>query len=270
MDMTKREKQFHIHLGPEDGVGRYCILPGDPGRCEAIARLLDDPVHLGMNREYNCWQGRLLGETVTVVSTGIGGPSTAIAVEELAQLGADTFLRCGTCGGIREDVQSGDLIVATGAVRMDGTSKEYAPVDYPAVPDFDVTCALMDAARQEGRHALAGVVQSKDSFYGQHSPQTMPVSTELLNKWEAWKRLGVLGSEMEAATLFVVGAARDLRTGACFHVIWNQEREKLGLPQTEDLDTSAAVRVAVHATKLLIQRDQAAPGGNRFHRLRPV
>ena len=256
MDMTKREKQFHIHLGPEDGVGRYCIIPGDPGRCEAIARLMEDPRHLGMNREYNCWQGTLRGETVTVVSTGIGGPSTAIAVEELAQLGADTFIRCGTCGGIREDVCSGDLIVATGATRTDGTSKEYAPLDFPAVPDFDVTCALMDAARQEGRHALAGVVQSKDSFYGQHSPNSMPICHELEYKWEAWKRLGVLGSEMEAATLFVVGATRSLRTGACFHVIWNQEREKLGLPQTEDLDTSAAVRVAVRALDLLIQRDQ--------------
>lgn len=256
MDMTKREKQFHIQLGPEDQVGRYAILPGDPGRCESIARLMDEPVHLGMNREYNCWQGRLLGERVTVLSTGIGGPSTAIAMEELAQLGVRTMIRCGTCGGIREDVRSGDLIVATGSVRMEGTTREYAPLEFPAVPDFDVTCALMRAAREEGRRALAGVVQSKDSFYGQHSPQTMPVAGELLAKWEAWKRLGVLGSEMESAALFVIGAARNLRCGACFHVIWNQEREKLGLPQTEDQDTSAAVRVAVRAMRILIGQDR--------------
>ena len=259
MDMTKREKQFHIQLGPEDNVGRYAILPGDPGRCESIARLMDEPIHLGMNREYNCWQGKILGERVTVLSTGIGGPSTAIAIEELAQLGVHTMIRCGTCGGIREDVQSGDLIVATGAVRMEGTTREYAPPEYPAVPDFDVTCALMQAAREEGRRALAGVVQCKDSFYGQHSPQTMPVAGELLGKWEAWKRLGVLGSEMESSTLFVVGAARELRCGACFHVIWNQEREKLGLPQTEDLDTSAAVRVAVRAMGHVIEHDRQFP-----------
>ena len=259
MDMTKREKQYHIQLGPEDQVGRYAILPGDPGRCESIARLMDEPVHVGMNREYNCWQGRILGERVTVLSTGIGGPSTAIAVEELAQLGVHTMIRCGTCGGIREDVKSGDLIVATGAVRMEGTTREYAPMEYPAVPDFDVTCALMEAAREEGRNALAGVVQCKDSFYGQHSPQSMPIADTLLNKWEAWKRLGVLGSEMESSTLFVVGAARELRCGACFHVIWNQEREKLGLPQTEDHDTSAAVHVAVRAMERLIRRDRIHP-----------
>jgi uridine phosphorylase len=259
MDMTKREKQFHIQLGPEDNVGRYAILPGDPGRCESIARLMDEPVHVGMNREYNCWQGKILGERVTVLSTGIGGPSTAIAIEELAQLGVHTMIRCGTCGGIREDVQSGDLIVATGSVRMEGTTREYAPPEYPAVPDFDVTCALMQAAREEGRRALAGVVQCKDSFYGQHSPQTMPVAGELLARWEAWKRLGVLGSEMESSTLFVVGAARELRCGACFHVIWNQEREKLGLPQTEDLDTTAAVRVAVRAMGHVIEHDRQFP-----------
>jgi uridine phosphorylase len=259
MDMTKREKQFHIQLGPEDNVGRYAILPGDPGRCESIARLMDEPVHVGMNREYNCWQGKILGERVTVLSTGIGGPSTAIAIEELAQLGVHTMIRCGTCGGIREDVQSGDLIVATGSVRMEGTTREYAPPEYPAVPDFDVTCALMQAAREEGRRALAGVVQCKDSFYGQHSPQTMPVAGELLARWEAWKRLGVLGSEMESSTLFVVGAARELRCGACFHVIWNQEREKQGLPQTEDLDTTAAVRVAVRAMGHVIEHDRQFP-----------
>lgn len=258
MDMTTRTKQFHIHLDSTQVDGRYCIIPGDPGRVESIAALLEEPVFLASNREFTSWKGKLCGETVIVCSSGIGGPSASIAVEELAQLGVDTFIRTGTCGGIRLDVEAGDVVVATGSVRMEGTSKEYAPIEFPAVPDFDVTCALVEAAKRLGKAPKTGVVQSKDSFYGQHSPHTMPVSYELEQKWEAWKRLGVLASEMESAALFTVGAARRLRTGACFHVIWNQEREKAGLGQTESLDTEIAVRVAVEAMRLLIQKDKEA------------
>jgi uridine phosphorylase len=255
MDNTKREVQFHIHLSREDHLGRYCILPGDPGRCEAIARRFDNPVHLGMNREYNAWAGELLGQRVSVVSTGIGGPSAAIAMEELKEIGVDTFLRVGTCGGIRLDVQSGDVVVATGAVRMEGTSREYAPIEFPAVADFAVTSALVEAARGLGKEPKVGVVQCKDSFYGQHSPYRMPVHYELEQKWEAWKRLGVLASEMESAALFTVAAALGVRCGSCFHVIWNQERQAAGLDQTEDEDTSSAIRVGIEALKLLIRRD---------------
>ncbi len=256
MDSEKRAVQYHIRLSREDRLGRYCILPGDPGRCEAIASFLEDARPVGMNREYNTWTGSLLGEPVSVVSTGIGGPSAAIAMEELREIGVDTFLRVGTCGGIRLDVRSGDVVVATGAVRMDGTSREYAPIEYPAVPDFEVTSALVQGAAALGRPAKTGVVQSKDSFYGQHAPERMPVSYELLQKWEAWKRLGVLASEMESAALFTVAAALGVRCGACFHVIWNQEREQAGLDQTEDHDTSRAIRVGVEAIRRLILRDR--------------
>lgn len=256
MDQTKRDLQFHVHLSREDKLGKYCILPGDPGRCESIAALFDNPEYVGMNREYCTWRGTLLGEPVCTVSTGIGGPSASIALEELAELGVTTFVRVGTCGGIRLDVQSGDIVVATGAIRMEGTSREYAPIEYPAVPDLDVTNALVAAARKLGRRCVTGVVQCKDSFYGQHSPARMPVSYELESKWEAWKRLGVLASEMESAALFVAGAARDVRVGSCFHVIWNQERQLAGLDQTEDDNTSWAVRVGVEALKLLIEADK--------------
>ena len=136
--------QFHIHC-KEGDVGRYCFLPGDPGRCEAIARHFDDPVHIGMNREYNVWTGTLLGEKVTVCSTGIGGPSASIAMEELAAIGADTFIRIGTCGGIHMDVCPGDVVVASGAIRYEHTSLEYAPIEFPAVADFDITAALKAA-----------------------------------------------------------------------------------------------------------------------------
>jgi len=255
--LDSHEKQFHIPLSKGD-VGKYCILPGDPGRCEKIAKMLDNSSHLIQNREYNVYNGTLLGRAVTVCSTGIGGPSTAIAVEELVACGAEVLIRVGTSGGISLDVKSGDVVVASGAVRQDGTSHEYAPPEFPAVPDAKVLMALMRAADKLGYSCHTGVVQSKDSFYGQHSPKRMPTSSALLEKWEAWKRLGVLASEMEASTLFTVGASLGVKTGAVFHVIWNQERADAGLDTAADEahDTEKAIRVAVEAIRILIEEDK--------------
>ena len=139
---------------------------------------------------------------------------------------------------------------------MEGTSREYAPIEFPAVPDYEVLSNLVEAAKASGRDWYAGVVQCKDSFYGQHSPERMPVSYELEQKWQAWKRLGVLASEMESAALFTVAAARGVRCGSVFHVIWNQERNAAGLDQIRDEDTDAAVRTGVEAIRLLIRRDR--------------
>ena len=254
--MIVEERQFHINCLPGD-VGRYCLLPGDPGRCEKIARYFDNPVHVMTNREYVTYTGTLLGEKVSVVSTGIGGPSAAIAMEELVKIGADTFIRVGTCGGIDLNVRSGDVVVATGAIRYEHTSCEYAPIEFPAVADFEVATALVQAAQAMGKTYHAGVVQCKDSFYGQHDPKRMPVSHELLQKWDAWKRLGVKASEMESAALFVVAAALGCRCGSCFHVIWNQEREAAGLDQDMSEDTSSAITVGIEAIKRLITADKA-------------
>ncbi|MBQ9080491.1 MAG: uridine phosphorylase [Clostridia bacterium] len=246
--------QYHINISPADAAG-YAILPGDPGRCEKIAALLDNAKQISFNREYNIWRGTLDGEQVLVCSTGIGGPSTAIAVEELAACGVHTMIRVGTCGGIALKVCNGDVVIASGAVRQDGTSREYAPIEFPAVADADVLFALRDAASALKLSAHIGVVQSKDSFYGQHSPQRMPTASELNAKWEAWKRLGVLASEMEASTLFTVGATLGVRTGAVFHVVWNQERANAGLDTSADEshDTSSAIKTAIEALRLLIK-----------------
>ena len=254
--MQELDYQFHIHC-KEGDVGRYVIIPGDPGRCETIASYFDAPVHVGQNREYNIYTGTLLGEKVSVCSTGIGGPSAAIALEELHNIGADTFIRVGTCGGIDLNVRSGDVVIASGAVRYEHTSREYAPIEFPAVPDFEVLTALVQAAQELKMPYKVGVVQCKDSFYGQHSPQCSPVSYELLEKWEAWKRLGVKASEMESAAVFVVSAALGCRCGSCFHTIWNQEREAAGLDQDMNENTDSAVRVGVEALKLLIAKDKA-------------
>ena len=256
--MQELEKQFHIKCVSGD-VGRYVIMPGDPGRCEKIAAYFDDPVHIGQNREFNIYTGTLLGEKVSVCSSGIGGPSASIAMEELHNVGADTFIRVGTCGGIDINVRSGDIVIATGAVRYEHTSREYAPIEYPAVPDYQVLSALVQAAKDLGMRHKVGVVQCKDSFYGQHDPKRMPVSYELLEKWEAWKRLGVKASEMESAAMCVVASALGCRCGSCFHTIWNQEREAAGLDQEMDENTTSAVQVAVEALKILIRQDRANP-----------
>ena len=254
--MQNLERQYHINCVQGD-VGRYCILPGDPGRVPAIAALFDDAKQIAYNREFNVWTGTLLGEKVTACSTGIGGPSAVIAMEELHNIGADTFIRVGTCGGIALKVKSDDVVIATGAVRHEGASREYAPIEFPAVSDYQVQEALVQAAKNLGKPWHAGVVQCKDSFYGQHSPARMPVAQELLYKWEAWKRLGVLASEMESAALFCCAAALGVRCGSCFHVIWNQEREAAGLDQAESHDLTAALDVGIEAVKLLIQADRA-------------
>ena len=205
--MQVTEKQYHIQC-VEGDVGRYVFLPGDPGRCEAIASYFDNPVHIGMNREYNIYTGYLNGEKVSVCSTGIGGPSAAIAMEELKKVGADTFIRVGTCGGIALDILPGDIVVANGAIRFEHTSMEYAPIEFPAVGDFEITLALKQA------------------------------------------------SEMESAALFVIAAALGVRCGSCFHVVWNQEREKLGMEMPMTEDTSGAITVGIEAMKKIIAADK--------------
>ena len=255
--LSSHKKQYHINVG-EGEIGKYCILPGDPGRCEKIAAFFDEPYHVSTNREYCIWNGKLAGETVTVCSTGIGGPSAAIALEELVACGAHTFIRVGTCGGIDLSVKSGDVVIASGAIRQDGTSREYAPIEFPAVSDPDVMFALRRSARELGVTNHTGVVQAKDSFYGQHSPALMPTSSDLLDKWEAWKRLGTLASEMESGTLFTVSSYLRVRCGSVFCVVWNQERANAGLDGNSDEthDTSIAIKVAVDALKQLIKEDK--------------
>lgn len=245
-------EQYHIGLDERLGA-RYALLPGDPGRVEAIASYLDEPRFVGRRREYTSYLGRVKGEPVLVMSTGMGGPSTAIGLEELHRIGVRTAIRIGTCGGIALPVKGGDLVVANAAIRMEGTTREYVPLEFPAVSHIEVSNALWQAARALGADVHIGVVQCKDSFYGQHQPERMPVGYELLNKWEAWKRAGALGSEMESAALFVVGQVLGMRTGCILNVVWNKDRVKEGLPDTESHDTSLAIRAAVDAVARLIE-----------------
>lgn len=248
-------RQYHIQVAPGE-VGRYVILPGDPKRCARIAAWFDDPHLVADNREFVTFTGSLDGEKVSVTSTGIGGPSASIAMEELVKCGADTFIRVGTCGGIQLKVKSGDLVIANAAVRHEGTSREYAPVEYPAVADFTVTTALAAAVKKLGLPCHIGVAQCKDAFYGQHNPEIMPAARELLYKWEAWKRMGCLCSEMESAALFTVGQFLRVRVGSVFLVVANQEREAAQLDNPVVHDTEGAIRAAVEAIRLLIAQDK--------------
>ena len=255
MKYAEEGMQYHLQIRNGD-VGKYVILPGDPKRCEKIAAYFNDPVLVADSREYVTYTGTLDGERVSVTSTGIGGPSAAIALQELVKAGADTFVRVGTCGGMDTAVKSGDLVIATGAVRAEGTSREYAPIEFPAVANLDVVCALREAAKKLAMPFHTGIVQCKDSFYGQHVPERMPVDFELLNKWNAWLKLGCKASEMESAALFIVAQYLRVRCGAVFLTMANQEREVLGLSNPVVHDTDMAVRVGVEALKKLIAQDR--------------
>ena len=235
-------QQYHVELSKED-VGRDVILPGDPGRVERIAKFLDNPRRVACHREYVTYTGSLDGVPVSVTSTGIGGPSTAIAVEELIAVGADTFVRIGTAGMVQDYFDLNDCIIATGSVRDEGTTRQYIPLSYPAVAHYDVVDALRRAARRCGKTAHVGIVQSKDAFYGEAEPESMPNEPVLRYQWDAWKRGGVLASEMESAALFVVSSIRRVRAGC----ILNNRGEM-----------DETIRVAVEAVRELIAADRQA------------
>lgn len=252
--MPNAEKQYHIQCGPGD-VGKYVLLPGDPGRCKEIARHLDNSYLAASNREYTTYTGYLNGIKVSVVSTGIGGASTAIAVEELVKIGASALIRVGTCGGMLTKVKVNDVVIASSAIRFDGTSKEYMPIEFPAVADYTVLSALVESARKIGTDHHVGVVHCKDSFYGQHEPDSKPVGYELKNKWQAWIEGGALASEMESSTLFILGSILGVRAGTVLAVAGNQERSKRGLPNNDFTGTEKAINIALDAVKCLMALD---------------
>ena len=250
------ERQFHIQCTAEN-IGHYVFLPGDPDRVPWIASYLENAQKVAQSREFTTYTGTLDGTRVSVTSTGIGGPSAAIAMEELAALGAHTFLRIGTCGGMQPELVPGALIIPTGAIRMEGTSQEYMPLAFPAVPDFGLTEHLVCAARAAAYDYHTGVVQCKDSFYGQHSPETMPVAPTLLQNWQAWKSAGTLASEMESDALFTVAAARHVRCATILQMLWNQERQAVVRDKEHAAsDMTHAIEVAVAAMRAVIRENK--------------
>ena len=251
--VMRMRQQYHIYLSAEQGA-QYAILPGDPGRVKQIADFLEKPRFVASNREFTTYCAFLEGKSILNTSTGIGGPSTAIALEELASCGVHTVIRVGTCGAMQPEIMAGDLILPTAAVRMEGTSREYVPIEFPAVSDFSILQALTKASQSLPSCVHTGIVQSKDSFYGQHRPDTMPVGQMLQTKWDAWIKAGVLASEMECAALFTVAAVRKIRAGAVLTALWNQQRQDKG-NQNKPIDHTSAIQTAINALRLLIQKN---------------
>ena len=251
--MHHNEVMHHIQLRRGD-VGRYVFLPGDPGRCEKIASYFDNPKLMACNREYKTYTGTLLGEKVSVTSTGIGGPSTAIAVEELSMIGADTFIRLGTSGGMQPFLRTSDLAILTGAVRDEGTTLHYMPAEFPAVANIDVVNALREAADKLHFTHYEGIGQSKDSFYGQHQPERMPVANRLLDRWKAWVDGGSLCSEMEASTLFIVSSILRARAGGVMMVYMHDEVDEERQKAADDL--GSLIQTGIEAVKILITNDR--------------
>ena len=211
--MNEETLQYHLQLRTGD-VGRYVMLPGDPGRVPLIASFLDEAEEVAFNRELRTFTGTLDGERVSITSTGIGGPSTAIAVEELARIGADTFIRVGTSGLMQPDfMRSGDLVVVTGAVRDEGTTREYMPLAFPALADLDVVACLRQGCRDRGVRHHTGLSHTQDSFFAGMRTAEMPLSAKLQAEQRAWTAGGVLCWEMEAASLYVLSRVLGTRAG---------------------------------------------------------
>ncbi|NLG34480.1 MAG: uridine phosphorylase [Lentisphaerae bacterium] len=237
--------QYHIHLKRGD-IGRYVLLPGDPGRVPLIASYFDNAKEVAFNREYRTFTGTVDGIKVSCCSTGIGCPSTAIAVEELIQCGADTFIRIGTCGALQREVKLGDLCITTGAVREEGTTRQYVPLSYPAVADLDVTLALREAARKLKLPAHTGIGHCKDAFFIED--KNIPIREEIDAKWNAWYKSNVISTSMESAALFVVSSIRRVRAGEVLATIGLTYDDA---PIIAKVGVEEAIRTAVEAIRIL-------------------
>jgi uridine phosphorylase len=252
------EVQHHVALRRGD-VGRYVLLPGDPGRCERIASRFEAPRLVARNREYETWTGTLGGVPVSVTSTGIGCPSAAIAVEELIRCGADTFIRVGTSGGMQPGMVTGELAIVTAAIRDEGTSSHYLPMEYPALADIDVVLALREAARRTGARAREGVSQSKDSFYGEVEPDRMPVAPMLAERWSAFIGGGAICSEMEASAIFIIAAIQRVRAGGLMVCVGNPDMSEAEVRESmADFSLDPLIDTAVEALRVLSEHDTAA------------
>ena len=248
-----------MHIGLEPGeVGRYVFLPGSPERTEKIAAYFDNPKEIAYNREFRTFVGELDGVKVAVTSTGIGGPSAAIAVEELHQCGADTMLRVGTCASTSEKVSLGDVVIPNGAVRMEGVSTHYLPIEYPAVPDFQVVKAVEQAAQKLEFPYNVGVTITKASFYTQTTPETKPVGPELVYKWQAYEKGGATSTSMECSVLFCVGASLGIRTSSVMISATNFGEYSNDADDYPSGWEERAIEVGIEAMKIMIRKDKAA------------
>jgi len=240
-------KQYHIAL--EKGqIGKYVLLPGDPGRVPLIAERFDAAEKMAQNREYVTYTGTVDGIPISATSTGIGCPSAAICVEELARIGAEVFIRVGTAGSLQEDVGLGHLVITAGSIRDEGTTRQYIPLSYPAVPDLGVTMALARAAEKLGLPHRTGITHCKDAFYAEFA-KDHPMSEEWTRRWMIWRRAGVLATSMESAAIFVLSSLKGLRAGEVLAIVGLAYKDHPVLEGKKGIDD--AIRAAIEAVKIL-------------------
>lgn len=251
--MAEPGKEYHIALGKGD-VGRYALLPGDPGRTPLIAKYFEDAKEMANNREYRTFTGNITGYDgkkikISTTSTGIGCPSTAICVEELIKIGVDTFIRIGTAGALQKEVGLGDVTITTAAVREEGTTRQYVPLSYPAVADLEVTSALVEAAKKLKVKWHAGISHCKDAFYTEGAEgQALPLAKHTSEMWEAWYRSNVLSTSMESAALFVVSSIKRVKAGEVLAIIGLTYADT---PIVKKVGVDEAIKIAIEAVKIL-------------------
>lgn len=248
-------KQYHIACGPGD-VARYVLTPGDPARVNKIASLWDEAKEVAYHREYHTMTGKYKGVELSCVSGGVGAPSLTIAIDELCRIGADTFIRVGTCGGIQKNQRLGDLVISTGAVRLEGASKDFVIPEYPAVANYEVTMALIQAAEELGVRYHVGITASMDTFYtGQGRPglnNYLPSFKEHIQ--HDMEIANVQNFEMEVSALFTLANIFDKRAGAVCVIIANRVTDEFEI--TDEMQKRAGA-VASLAVAILAKWDAA-------------
>ncbi|UCE13451.1 MAG: nucleoside phosphorylase [Candidatus Heimdallarchaeota archaeon] len=245
------DKKYHINVSQEDiENSKYCLICGDPARVPRISTLLKDSEEISFNREFRVHLGYLKDQPIVVSSMGIGCPSTAIGIEEFGQIGVHTIIRVGTSGILSRKVKIGDIVSGTGAIRDEGTSRQYIDYAYPAVANVDVVLALRQAAHNLNLSSRfhEGIIHSKDAFYAE-TPSLIPDPT-IKSRWDSWIKGGALVTEMESSTIFVICQIRGWRAGGIMAAIGDVEAGELIVDHTKG--QKEAIEVAIEATKILL------------------
>ncbi len=248
-------KPIHLRLSAED-VGRYVFLPGSVERVEKIASLLEDAHVVGRHREFYAMTGAIDGTPVSVISTGIGGPSTSIVMEELSSMGVHTMVRIGSCASSSPDTKIGDVVIPCGAVKMEGTSRQYLPDEFPAVPDWSIYKCFVRAAEESGFPFNTGVTITKDSFYTEASMEEKPVYPLLEYLWDAYEKGGASNTSMECSTIFTIGAVLGIRTASVMISATNYKAYSNDVKDYPAGWEHRAIKVGVEGMRLVIAEDR--------------